>query len=246
MDVIRDTYFNWDVTRPYLGDLLRGFWITIQITFLAQLVAMVLGLFFALMRRFRVRSRALPARFGAGAVRWLAIGYIDIFRGLPSLLVILLFWGSFPYLPVPILPDLTDFQIAVVALGVVYAAYLAEVYRAGIESIERGQLEAARSLGMSSFAATRHVVLPQAIRRVLPPLMNDFIALSKDVALAGVIAVPEVVLVARDAQSVQINSSFLIAAGVFYLVFTLPAIRVFDAYVDRERRRVGGGEVVIP
>lgn len=246
MDVLRDQYFNWDITRPYLGDLLRGFWITIQITFLAQLVAMSLGLVIALMRRFRVRSRLLPARIGAGALRGIAIAYTDIFRGLPSLLVIVLFWGSFPFLPIPILRDLSEFQIAVVALGMVYAAYLAEVYRAGIESIERGQIEAARSLGMSSFACTRHVVLPQAIRRVLPPLMNDFIALSKDVALAGVIAVPEVVLVAKDAQSVQFNSSFLVAAGVFYLIFTLPAIRIFDRYVDRERRRVGGGEVVIP
>jgi polar amino acid transport system permease protein len=246
MDVLRDQYFNWDITRPYLGDLLRGFWITIQITFLAQIMAMSLGLVIALMRRFRVRSTTRPARFGAGVVRWLAIAYTDVFRGLPSLLVIVLFYGSFPYLPVPILPGLTGFQVAFFALGVVYAAYLAEVYRAGIESIERGQIEAARSLGMSSFACTRHVILPQAIRRVLPPLMNDFIALSKDVALAGVIAVPEVVLVAKDAQSVQFNSSFLIAAGVFYLIFTLPAIRIFDRYVDRERRRVGGGEVVIP
>jgi polar amino acid transport system permease protein len=220
MDVIRDQYFNWDVTRPYLGDLLRGFWITLEITFLAQLLAMVLGMVLALMRRYRVRSQFLPARLAATLVRWVAIAYIDVFRGLPSLLVIILFWGSFPFLPVPILPDLTPFQIGVVALGIVYAAYLAEVYRAGIESIERGQIEAARSLGMSSVATTRHVVLPQAIRRVLPPLMNDFIALSK--------------------------SSFLIAAGVFYLIFTLPAIRIFDRYVERERRRVGGGEVVIP
>jgi polar amino acid transport system permease protein len=246
MNILREQYFNWDVTRPYLGDLLRGFWITLQITFLAQLLAMSLGLVIALMRRFRVRSNSWPARIGQGIVRWTAVAYTDIFRGLPSLLVIVLFWGSFPYLPVPVLPGLTEFEIAIVALGVVYAAYLAEVYRAGIESIERGQIEAARSLGMTSLACTRHVVLPQAIRRVLPPLMNDFIALSKDVALAGVIAVPEVVSVAKDAQSVQLNSSFLIAAGVFYLLFTLPAIRLFDRYVDRERRRVGGGEVVIP
>jgi polar amino acid transport system permease protein len=246
MDVIRDQYFNWDVTQPYLGDLMRGFWVTIQITLLAQVLAMTLGLVFALMRRFRTRKQTLPARIGAAVVRWLAIAYIDVFRGLPALLVIILFWGSFPFLSVPILPGLTPFQIAIAALGVTYAAYLAEVYRAGIESIERGQIEAARSLGMSSLAATRHVVLPQAIRRVLPPLMNDFIALSKDAALAGVIAVNEVVTVARDAQSVNLNSSFLVAAGVFYLIFTIPANRIFDRYVERERRRVGGGEVVIP
>ena len=172
-------------------------------------------------------------------MRGIAIVYINVFRALPALLVLLLMAGSFPFLPIPVIQDLTAFQIAFLALGIVYAAYIAEVYRAGIESVDRGQTEAARSLGMSQRQAMRLIVVPQAVRRVLPPLMNDFIALTKDVALVSVIAVGDVVSVARDAQSVTFNSSTLVAAGLFYLVFTLPLIWLLDRIIAREQRRTG-------
>jgi polar amino acid transport system permease protein len=128
----------------------------------------------------------------------------------------------------------------------VYSAYVAEVYRAGIESVDRGQTEAARSLGMSNRQTMRLVVVPQAVRRVLPPLMNDFIALTKDVALVSVIAVSDVVGVARDAQAVTFNSTTLTVAVVFYVVFTLPLIWILDRIIAREQRRVGRGEIVAP
>jgi polar amino acid transport system permease protein len=169
-----------------------------------------------------------------------------VFRALPALLVLLLMAGSFPFLPIPVIQDLSAFQIAFLALGIVYAAYIAEVYRAGIESVDRGQTEAARSLGMSHRQAMRLIVVPQAVRRVLPPLMNDFIALTKDVALVSVIAVGDVVSVARDAQSVTFNSSTLVAAGVFYLAFTLPLIWILDRIIAREQRRTGRVDVVKP
>ena len=233
MDEVIQQYFDWDAARPYLGDLARGFWVTIQIALLAQAICLVLGLVLAVMRR-------------AGIVRFLAIAYINFFRAVPALLVLIVMYVSFPFLPIPVVQDLTGFQIGFIGLGLVYAAYVAEVYRAGIESVERGQTEAARSLGMSSRETMRLVIIPQAVRRVLPPLMNDFIALTKDVALVSVIAVSDVVGVARDAQSVTFNSTTLTVAVVFYLAFTLPLIWILDRVIEREQRRLGRGDIVAP
>ncbi len=179
-------------------------------------------------------------------MRFLAIAYINFFRAVPALLVLIIMYVSFPFLPIPVVEDLTGFQIGFIGLGLVYAAYIAEVYRAGIESVDRGQTEAARSLGMTNGQTMRLVIVPQAVRRVLPPLMNDFIALTKDVALVSVIAVQDVVGVARDAQAVTFNSTTLTVAVVFYLVFTLPLIWILDRIIAREQRRVGRGEIVAP
>jgi polar amino acid transport system permease protein len=179
-------------------------------------------------------------------VRGVAIAYINFFRAVPALLVLLLMAGSFPFLPIPVIEDLTPFQIGFIGLGMVYAAYVAEVYRAGIDSVDRGQTEAARSLGMSQNQTMRLVILPQTVRRVLPPLMNDFIALTKDVALVSVLAVGDVVSVARDAQAVTFNSSTLVVAALFYLVFTLPLIWLLDRIIAREQRRTSRGEIIAP
>jgi polar amino acid transport system permease protein len=233
VDQVVQQYLDWDSARPYLGDLARGFWVTIQIALLAEVIALALGLFLAVLRR-------------AGWVRFLAIAYINFFRAVPALLVLIIMYVSFPFLPIPVVEDLTGFQIGFIGLGLVYAAYIAEVYRAGIESVDRGQTEAARSLGMSNGQTMRLVIVPQAVRRVLPPLMNDFIALTKDVALVSVIAVQDVVGVARDAQAVTFNSTTLTVAVVFYLVFTLPLIWILDRIIAREQRRVGRGEIVAP
>jgi polar amino acid transport system permease protein len=233
VDEVIQQYFDWDAARPYLGDLARGFWVTIQIALLAELIALALGLVLAVLRR-------------AGWVRFLAIAYINFFRAVPALLVLIVMYVSFPFLPIPVIEDLTGFQIGFIGLGLVYAAYIAEVYRAGIESVDRGQTEAARSLGMSHRQTMRLVIVPQAVRRVLPPLMNDFIALTKDVALVSVIAVQDVVGVARDAQAVTFNSTTLTVAVVFYLVFTLPLIWILDRIIAREQRRLGRGEIVSP
>lgn len=246
MDEVVRQFFDWDVARPYLPDLLRAFWVTIQIAFLAEVLCLALGLVLAVMRRLQLPGRGKALRALAAAIRFLAVAYINVMRGLPALLVLIIMWASFPALPIPLLQDLTEFQIGALGLGLVYAAYVAEVYRSGIDSVDRGQTEAARSLGMSARQAMGLVILPQAVRRVLPPLMNDFIALSKDVALVGVIAVNEVVVVARDAQSTTFNSSPLMAAAVFYLLFTLPLIWVLDRVIERQERRSGRGEIVAP
>jgi polar amino acid transport system permease protein len=244
-EVIRQ-YFDWDAARPYLPDLARGFWVTIQIAVLAEVLCLVLGMLLAVSRQAGRGARGRAGRIGGAVIRAVAVAYINFFRAVPALLVLLLMAGSFPFLPIPVVKDLTTFQIAFLGLGLVYAAYIAEVYRAGIESVDRGQTEAARSLGMGGGQAMRLIVLPQAVRRVLPPLMNDFIALTKDVALVSVLAVPDVVSVARDAQSVTFNSSTLVVAALFYLVFTLPLIWLLDRVIAREKRRAGRGDIVTP
>jgi polar amino acid transport system permease protein len=239
-------YFDWDAARPYFPDLARGFWVTLQIAFLAEILALGLGMVLAVARQLGRDARTPLGRAGGGVCRVLAVAYINLFRAVPALLVLLLMAGSFPFLPIPVVQDLTPFQIGWIGLGLVYAAYIAEVYRAGIESVDRGQTEAARSLGMGAGQAMRLVVLPQAVRRVLPPLMNDFIALTKDVALVSVLAVGDVVNVARDAQAVTFNSSTIVAAAVFYIVFTLPLIWLLDRIIARDQRRLGRGAVVAP
>jgi polar amino acid transport system permease protein len=246
VDVIVRQFFDWDAVRPYLPDLLRAFWVTLQITFLAEILCLGLGLVLVFMRRLRLPDHGRGLRALASVVRFLATAYINLMRGLPALLVLIIMWASFPFLEIPIIKNLTEFQIAAFGLGLVYAAYIAEVYRSGIDSVDSGQTEAARSLGMSERQAMGFVVLPQAIRRVLPPLLNDFIALSKDVALAGVIAVNEVVSIARDAQSITFNSTPLVAAAVFYLLLTLPMVWALDRIIAREGRRSGRGQIVTP
>ncbi len=122
------------------------------------------------------------------------------------------------------------------ALTITYGAYMAEVYRAGIEAVPRGQMEAARSLGMSYRQAMRHVIVPQAIRKVIAPLLNDFIALMKDTTLVAVIALNEVALVGRDIQSDTLNSSALTLGAIMFLVVTLPLARLVDRLITRDQR----------
>lgn len=246
MNEVVNQYFDWDAARPYLPDLARGFWVTIQIALLAELICLSFGMVLAVARQAGRGATTLGGRVGGAVIRGLAVVYINVFRAIPALLVLVLMAGSFPFLPIPVVKDLTTFQIAFIGLGLTYSAYIAEVYRSGIESVDRGQTEAARSLGMSGRQAMRLVVLPQAVRRVLPPLMNDFIALTKDVALVSVLAVHDVVSVARDAQSVTFNSSTLVVAAVFYMAFTLPLIWLLDRVIARQKRRLSRGEIVTP
>ena len=238
MDKVLRQYFDWDTLQKYLPDLARGFWVTLQIALIAWAIALSLGLLLA------VASRPKPGVL-PGAIRWIARVYINGYRAIPALLVLLLMDGTFPSLPIAGIRSLSTFQISFIALGLVYAAYVAEVYRAGIESIDRGQAEAARSLGMSERQSMRLVILPQAIKRVLPPLMNDFIALTKDTALAGVLAVGDVVSVARDAQSFEANGTPMVGAALFFVVFTLPLIWILDRMIDREQHRTGRGPTVM-
>lgn len=246
MGKLKDLFFSWNALEPHLKSIIHGFWLTVQVTFAAFILAIIAGTILAVMRQMRTASKDPLPRIGTGIVRGIAVTYIDLFRGLPALLVVILFYVSLPLSGIPVFQGFGPIAVGILALTMVYAAYLAEILRAGIESIERGQIEAARSLGMSNGQTMRKVVLPQAVRRVMPPLMNEFIIMSKDTSLLSVIAVSELVGAARDAQAETYNSTPLIAAGVGYLIFTIPLTRILDHYIAKERRQHGGGTVVIP
>ena len=231
MDVIVEQYFDFSLIFDNFDSLMQGFWETIQLSIFAGVLSLVLGLFLALLRQ-------LPGR-ALAPVRWATIAYIDAFRGIPVLLVILLISGSLGAFAVEgVLPrDLAipnwlgkpdNFWYGVIAITLCYGAYMAEVYRAGLEAVPRSQMEAARSLGMSHATAMRHVIVPQAVRKVIPPLLNDFIALTKDTALISVLGFVEVVQAGRDVQSETFNSSALTAGAILFLLLTIPLARLVD------------------
>jgi polar amino acid transport system permease protein len=241
MQEILDQYFNLHLMGEHFGEVLDGFWLTILLSVVGGALALTWGLILALLRQ-------LPGR-GFLPVRVLTISYIDVFRGIPMLLIILLISGSLPFLT--FLPESVripqwfgepdPFWYGVMAITITYGAYMAEVYRAGIEAVPQGQMEAARSLGMSHRQAMRNVIVPQAVRKVFAPLLNDFIALMKDTTLVSVIGLNEAALVGRDIQSHSFNSSALTLGAIMFLLVTLPLARMVDRLIAREQGRFSRG-----
>lgn len=235
MDVFFHQYFDLDVISDNFSYVLEGFGQTIVLSLVSAVIALTWGLVLALLRN----SPGRPMK----PVRGAAIAYIDVMRGIPLLLVILLISGSLPFLDflpmwlrVPTFfgrPDI--FWYGVMAISLTYGAYYAEVYRAGIEAVPHGQMEAARSLGMSHAQAMRHVIVPQAIRKVIPPMLNDFIALMKDTSLVGVIALVEVVKAGREVQAETFNSSALTVGALLFVVVTIPLARIVDRLIARQQ-----------
>jgi polar amino acid transport system permease protein len=235
MDVFFQQYFDLDIMRDNFSYVLDGFGMTVQIALIAGVLSLAWGLVLALLR-------AAPGR-PMVPVRAAAIAYIDLFRGVPLLLVILLIDGSLPVLDIfpqwLRAPDFFGkpeiFWYGIFAITLTYGAYYAEVYRAGLEAVPYGQMEAARSLGMSHAKAMRHVIVPQAIRKVIPPLLNDFIALMKDTSLVGVIALVEVVKAGREIQAETFNSSALTLGAIMFVIVTIPLARVVDRLIARQQ-----------
>jgi polar amino acid transport system permease protein len=255
MDFIFNYYFdfkNFVFSDGHFGALMDGFWYTVKLSVLAGVLSLAWGLVLAVLRQSRGRLLT--------PLRWLTIAYIDVFRGIPLLLVLLLVSGVSVFgAPIggEILPrDLVSptwlgqpspFWYGIAALTVTYGAYMAEVYRAGIEAVPRGQMEAARSLGMSHGKAMRYVIVPQAVRKVIPPLLNDFIALMKDTSLVSFLGLIELVQAGRDIQAESYNGSGLVFGAILYLLLTLPLARLVDILIAREQRRTergapGGGD----
>src|SRR5688572_19309809 len=231
MDVVIEQYFDFSLMFDNFDIIMEGFWETIQLSVIAGALSLVWGLVLALLRQ-------LPGR-AAAPVRGATIAYIDAFRGIPVLLIILLISGGLGAITVEGVipreigipqwfgkPD--NFWYGVFAITLAYGAYMAEVYRAGLEAVPRGQMEAARSLGMSHGTAMRHVIVPQAVRKVIPPLLNDFIALTKDTALVSALGFLEVVQAGKDIQNETFNSSGLVAGAILFLLLTIPLARLVD------------------
>jgi polar amino acid transport system permease protein len=241
MDVILETFFDTNVVSEYFPDIMAGFSETVQLSLIAGVLSLIWGLILALLRQ-------LPGKVFA-PVRALTIAYIDIFRGVPLLLVLLILYTSLGVLAGDgTIPEFigrpewfgktSNFWIGVYALVITYGAYMAEVYRAGLEAVPRGQMEAARSLGMSHGQAMRHVIVPQAVNKVTPPLLNDFIALMKDTALVSVISLNEVVQTGSDIQSQTYKSSALVMAAILFLLVTIPLARILDRMIAGQQTKV--------
>jgi polar amino acid transport system permease protein len=249
MDFLLHYYFDFSGTifeDDNFQSILRGFGLTLKLSILAGILSLLWGLILAVLRQ-------LPGR-PLAPVRWLTIAYIDVFRGIPLLLVLLLISGISVFgAPIggEILPksiasptwfgQTSPFWYGVFALTITYGAYMAEVYRAGIEAVPRGQTEAARSLGMSHGQAMRYVIVPQAVTKVVPPLLNDFIALMKDTSLVSFIGAVEVVQAGRDIQNSTYNGSGLIMGAILFLIVTIPLARLVDVLIAREQRRTQRG-----
>jgi polar amino acid transport system permease protein len=234
-------YFDFQVMGAHFSEVLHAFLLNLFVFAVASVLALTWGLVLALVRQLPGK-RLIP-------LRGVTIAYIDVFRAIPLLLVILVISGSLPYLeflPKDVripkwLGEPDPFWYGVMALTLVYGAYMAEVYRAGIEAIPHGQVEAARSLGMSHGQAMRHVVVPQAITKVPGPMLNELISLLKDTTLVGVIALGEAVLVGREILAETLNSSALMLGGLMFLVITLPAARLVDVLIKRSQSKVTRG-----
>ena len=204
-----------------------GFKLNLELMLVAEALVLVFALMLAIVR-------GLPGR-GAAPLRWLAIAYTDMFRGTPLILVIYLVLG-FATLNYATLSSTAFFRNGVIALTLVYTAYVTEVYRAGIESVHPSQRMAARSLGLNYMQTMRYVVLPQAIRRVIPPLLNDFIGLQKDTALVSIIGVTEAIAGANLYSSDYGSFSGLMVAAVFFIFLTIPLARFTD-HIIKEREK---------
>ena len=229
---VKATFFDWNAFKDSFPGVLDGFWLDIKIFMTVEVVVLVLGLGVAL-----ARSTRAPALF---PVRLITATYTDIFRGVPVILVVYLIGFGVPALELPGLPS-DPVVLGGAALALCYAAYVAEVYRAGIDSVHPDQRSAALALGLTDIQSTRFVILPQAVRRVVPPLLNDFIALQKDVALVSILGPLEAFRVAQIDASSTFNYTPLLAAASLYLLVTVPLARIVDRMQARDRLRRSAG-----
>jgi len=225
---IKESFFNGAEFRSSFPVILQKFVRNIFIFCVAEVLVLILALVIAVLR-------SLPGPVFT-PLRIMAAAYTDLFRGVPTILVILLLGFGMPALDLQGIPD-NDYVWAILALTLVYSAYVAEVYRAGIQSVHPSQVAAARSLGLSRWQSMRHVVLPQAVRRVVPPLLNDFIGLQKDSALVYVLGVVEALNKATIIQQGDFNFTPLVALSLIFIAITIPQARFVDWLIARDQRK---------
>ena len=239
---VRESFFNVEAMREAfsgvpeegLPSVWRAFLVNVRVFLVAEALILVLALAIAVIRQIPG-----PVFF---PFRLVAIVYTDLFRGTPLLLVIYLFGFGIPALDIPGLSTQSETVYGTAALVLSYSAYVSEVYRAGIESVHGSQTAAARSLGLSRWQSLRHVVLPQAVRRVVPPLLNDFVSLQKDTALLAVLGVVEAARAAQIYSSHTFNYSSFVVAAILFILVTIPLARFTDHLIARDRkRRTAGG-----
>jgi polar amino acid transport system permease protein len=225
---VQATFLDPEVAWESLPPVLAGLWLNIRVLVVAEIGILVLGLAIALLRTLQG-----PVFF---PLRALAIGYVDLFRGVPLLIALYVIGFGLPALRLEGIP--TDVAVlGTVALILVYSAYVSEVFRAGIESVHPSQRAAARSLGLTHRQSMRLVILPQAVRRVLPPLLNDFVALQKDVGLISVLGAVDAIRAAQIQTASTFNFTPYVVAGLLFVLLAIPTGRIADAVAARAARR---------
>jgi len=229
---VRASFFDPAVARAALPDVLWGLWLNVRVMAVCAVFIVVLGLAVALLRTLRG-----PVFF---PLRAFATAYVDLFRGLPLLLVLLLVGFGVPGLRLQGLPSSVVFYGGV-ALVLTYTSYVAEVFRAGIESVHPSQQAAARGLGLSYAQTMRHVVVPQAVRRVIPPLLNDLVSLQKDSGLISILGVIDAVRAAQISQAENASFTPYVVAGVLFVLLTVPLTRLTDRVARRQGWQGAGG-----
>lgn len=229
---VKLTFFDAGHARDSFPSLIEGFWINVKMFLIAEPIILVLGLALALVRQSR-SPWLVPLRAAA-------VVYTDVVRGIPTLLLVFLFVFGIPGLR---LQGLTNdpFFWATVALVVSYSAYVAEVFRSGIESVHPSQLASAEALALSRAQTMRFVVVPQAVRRVVPPLLNDFVSLQKDTALVASVSIFDALFSARDYANYNFNFTPYVVVALFFVAITIPLARLCDWLARRVTRREQAG-----
>jgi polar amino acid transport system permease protein len=235
--VFRHTFFYpRDMWQSFVGSPKNGYysvgeaiWLNIRMFLAAEVLILALALVIAL-----IRQSTGPVLF---PLRVLSLIYVDFFRGVPLLLVVYAIGFGVPALRLPFVSYQSAAIYGVAALVLSYSAYVSEVYRAGLNSIHQSQVAAARSLGLSQATALRYVILPQAVRNIIPPLLNDFISLQKDTALVGVLGAIEANQAAQIYGSTVFNFSSFTVAAILFLILTIPLARFTDSLIARDRNR---------
>ena len=232
---VQQSFFDPAVLAKAWPRVITGLWLNIRVLFFAALGVLVLSIILAILRTLRG-----PIFF---PVRTLVAGYTDLFRGLPLIIVLYLVGFGIPGLRLDIPRFPAEFW-GTIALILTYSAYVSEVFRAGIESVHPSQRLAARSLGLSHGQTMRLVILPQAIRKVTPALMNDFVAMQKDVGLISVLGAIDAVRAAQIETATSFNFTPYVLAGLLFVLLALPMIRLTDWYTARVRAREQAGSIV--
>ena len=216
-----ETFFNWDILLRSFPILMRGLWNTVVLACASIVVGTSAGLLLCLVRLYAPKP-----------IRLLAVAYIDIFRALPILVLLILIYYALPFVGI----RFSSFVSALLALSMVLAAFTAEVCRAGIQNVPAGQFEAAATLGMPFWLGMRKIILPQAVKVIIPPLTSNSIAVFKDTALASVVAMPDLLKQAQDTQALMANPTPLIGAAIIYLALLWPLVRIVGYLEARNQR----------
>lgn len=220
-DRLREFFFNWEKMKGNWWLLRNGLGVTLFLAFISAVGSVLVGLLVAILRSFNSRTLNL-----------FLIAYVDIFRSVPMIVIMVILFFALPFAGI----SLGSVTTTIVALSLGYGAYASESFRAGIESVHSGQIEAARSLGLSRWQTIRMIILPQAIPVVIPPLTGNLVAMLKDTAVASLVAAPELLKRARELYTSKTNPTPLVAAALIYLAVLIPLVRMVNLLESRLKR----------